>query len=108
MLELNKPSPINQAKVWKIIIEPEQANADIEYDVGYLDDKGDFVSIGVDHFHIEDKKQEKDKQGKITQEKKTDYTDFKAAFSTAKDPVKLAEDMLLAKAIIKAKVVIPK
>jgi len=104
-LELNKPSPINRAKVRKIIIEPEQANADIEYDVGYLDDKGDFVSIGVDHTHIQDTPEEKDDKGKVTKAATTEYTNFKAAFSTAKDPVRLAEDTLLAKAIIKPKVV---
>ena len=105
MLELNKPAPINQAKVRKIIIEPEQANADIEYDVGYLDDKGDFVSIGVDHTHIQDTPEEKDDKGKVTKKATTEYTNFKAAFSTAKDPVKLAEATLLAKQIIKTKVV---
>ena len=94
MLLLNKEGPINKAKVRKIIIEmSDTPNADIEFDVGYEDSGGEFVSIGVDHIHLEDKDAEiKDEE--IISAKKTDYTDFKKEFEAAKDPLVLAEKIL--------------
>jgi len=103
MFELNRKSPINKGKISKIIIEPEKNNADIDYEIGYLDEDGDFNSLGVDHFHIEDREEQKDKNGKVTETAKTDYTEFELAFEKAKKPLKLAEDILIAKSIIKIK-----
>lgn len=105
MFELNRKGLINQSKISKIIIEPEQVNADIDFKIGYLDDGGNFISIGVDHFHIEDRAEQKDEKGKVIEKAKTDYTEFLAEFAKAKDPMKLAEDILLTKSIIKTKAV---
>jgi len=101
MLLLNKEGPINKAKVRKIIIEmsSETPNADIEFDVGYEDSRGEFVSIGVDHVHLEDKDAEI-KDDKIISPKKTDYTDFKKEFEAAKDPLIFAEKILNSKKVI--------
>ena len=103
MLLLNKEGPINKAKVRKIIIEiSDTPNADIEFDVGYEDSGGKFVSIGVDHIHLEDKDAEI-KDDKIISPKKTDYTNFKKEFEAAKDPLIFAEKILNFKKVIIAK-----
>ena len=82
MLLLNKEGPINKAKVRKIIIEmSDTPNADIEFDVGYEDLRGEFNSIGVDHIHLDD------------------YVDFKKEFESAKDPLVLAEKVLDSKKV---------
>jgi len=103
MFELNRKSPINRGKISKIIIEPEKNNADIDYEIGYLDEDGNFNSLGVDHFHIENREEQKDDDGNVRETAKTDYTEFEIAFEKAKEPLKLAKDILIVKSIIKTK-----
>ena len=77
MFELTKNSPINKAKLHKIIINLDDNTADIEYQVGYEED-GNFKSIGVNKLFLQDK------------EASTDHTDFLTEFTAAKDPEALA------------------
>lgn len=89
MFELNKNSPINKGKLHRIIINVGDNTADIEYQTGY-EEGGDFKSIGVDKLFLQDREEEQDDEGNITQEASTDHADFIKEFATAKEPGALA------------------
>jgi len=68
---------INKGQLYQIIVEVTGTpNADIQYQEGYLDADGNFVSCGVNKLHVVDKEEEKDKKGNIIQEALSDFTEF--------------------------------
>lgn len=88
MFELTKDSPINKAKLHRIIIDVLGETVDIEYQMGY-EEAGNFKSIGIDKLFLQDKTEEKDGEV-IIQEASSDYSDFITEFASVKKPDALA------------------
>jgi len=77
---------VTKGQIHQLIIEfGETLNADIQYKEGYLDADGNFVSLGVNKLHIQDKEEQKDEDGNITQEASSDYSDLRAMMAGTTD-----------------------
>jgi len=82
----SKNPMITKGQVHQLIMEfGETPNADIQYKEGYLDADGNFVSLGVNKLHIQDREEQKDKDGNITQEASSDYSDLRAMIADTTD-----------------------
>ena len=101
MFELTKISPVKKAKLHRTIIDHIGKTIDIEYEVGYLEDTN-FRPIGVDKLFLQDQEEKRDKKtGKITQEAKSDYSDYMKKLETETDIEKIDMDTLREKGVAK-------
>jgi hypothetical protein len=100
ILDLDRKGPLNKGRVRRIIIEPDSQNADIEFELGYLDDEGTFKAIGTDHHHIADVPEVPATKDKEAVPARLDYSEFLSAFEGAKDPGVLAANVLADKSVI--------
>lgn len=95
----NEKDPrVTKGKVKRYIVEPEHVtpNADIEFEEGYLEGEN-FISLGVNHLHIQDMPEETDEEGVVTKAAVTDYTDFMAALMGSTDLAITIETFLVSK-----------
>jgi hypothetical protein len=71
-------SQVTHGKFSKMITEAGLTpNADLLYEEGYLNADGEFVSLGINTLHLQDREEQKDEEaGNVTQGASTDYTDF--------------------------------
>jgi len=79
LFDLEKPKTpwINKGSLYQVIVElGKEPNADIQYKEGYLDSEGNFVACGINKIHLQDRQEEKDEEGNLTQEASSDFTDF--------------------------------
>ena len=99
MFELNRKPPINKGELHSIIIDFVGNTVDIQFQVGYEEEKK-FKSIGVDRLFLKDVEEEKDKDGKIIEEKSTVFTDFMAKLNHEGDTIEIALKTLAEKKVI--------
>jgi len=99
MFELNRKPPMNKGELHSIIIDLEGNTVDIQFKVGYEEEKK-FKSIGVDRLFLKDAEEEKDKDGKIIEEKSTVFTDFMSKLNHEGDTIDIALGTLREKEII--------
>ena len=92
----NANSPmVTKGEIHQLIIEfGETPNADIQYKEGYLDADGNFVPLGINKFHAQDKEEEVDTDGNVTQEASTDFTDLLSVVTSTMDLVSDLETYL--------------
>jgi len=77
---------VTKGQLHQLIIEfGKTPNADIQYKEGYLDANGNFVPLGVNKLHIQDREEQKDKDGNITQEASSDYSDLRTMMADTTD-----------------------
>ena len=78
MFDCSSKNPlVSKGKLHQLIIEfGNVPNADIQYYEGYLDTEGNFVSLGVNKIHLQDREEEKDEDGNVIQEASTDFSDL--------------------------------
>ena len=96
LFDLEKPKTpwINKGELYQVIVElGEEPNADIQYKEGYVDADGNFVACGINKIHLQDRQEEKDEEGNITQEASSDFTDFMSILLGAKDTAELEDNV---------------
>jgi len=96
LFDLEKPKTpwINKGSLYQVIVElGKEPNADIQYKEGYLDSEGNFIVCGVNKVHLQDRQEEKDEEGNITQEASSDFTDFMSVLLGAKDTAELEDNV---------------
>ena len=99
MFELKRNPPINKGELYSIIIDFVGNTVDIQFQVGYEEEKK-FKSIGVDRLILKDVEEEKDKDGKIIEEKSTVFTDFMTKLNHEGDTIEIALKTLAEKKVI--------
>ena len=83
---------VTKGKLHQIIMEfGDTPNADIQYHEGYTDEVGNFVSLGVNKAHLQDVKEIKDEEGKITQKASTGFSDFIPILLNLKTPQEIED-----------------
>ena len=100
MFELNRKPPINKGELHSIIINFIFNTVDIQFRIGYAEGK-EFKSIGVDRLFLKDVEEEKDKDGKIIEEKSTVFTDFMTKLNHEGDTIEIALKTLKERGVIK-------
>jgi len=99
MFELNRKPPINKGRLHAIIINLEGDTVDIEFRVGYEEEKK-FKSIGTDRLFLQDKEAVKDEKEKIIEKETTDFTDFMDKLNHEGDTIEIALKTLAEKKVI--------
>jgi hypothetical protein len=80
----NERNPqVTHGRYAKMIAESGSTpNADLLYEEGYCNADGEFVSLGTNTLHLQNREEQRDEDGNVTQEASTDYTDFMSYLAT--------------------------
>lgn len=84
---------INKGRLYQVIIDfnTTTPNADVQYQEGYINEQGDFISLGINKVHLQDR---------VRSEKETassEYTEFISMVNATLDVEKDTQTFLLTK-----------